>query len=288
MNNDAYFVSFDEGAVGKNLEHIPSSKNLAIQMLFDLDILCHNTTGGKGGSWNLIRSNIKDFAGIDVHDLVAQRDSTVHHKAYTEPDQEIDDFLSALYRENDQLKVLRLIGDYTHDQPDGGREWGYYFWTNYSKTPARTMLLSDLANQDIINQYNEDPWVHNTWYIESTKQKVYTNIGPRTQPEPLTPLTRFIYKQGYSASNGTAPANMYREPLYAFAVKRVTDTGTLATAFNDGTKITPVGLMKDVSETSFGEDIVNSEASIIGGTYTSYIDQTIYLNNEFYHFGMDN
>ena len=286
LKNYAYFVSFDEGAVGKNLEHIPSSKKLIMQMLYDMDVLRHNLIN-KGGSWPRLSTNTKDYAGIDIEELLPLRDSTVTHAKYGTKDRELNDFLSVLYRENDQLHVFRFIADYVHDDSDGGRVWKYFYSTNYSKGPTRPMLLSDLANQEIINQYNEDPWVRNTWYISSTKQKVYTNMGPRTQPEPITPLTRFIYKLGYSALDGSAPANMYREPLYAFAVKRVSDTGTRPTTFEDGTKIYPVRLMKEVSD-SYYEDEPNAELDAICTTYRLYGNTQFYLDNELCKIGMDN
>ncbi len=289
LDNYAYFISFDEKAVGSNLENIPSTKNMALQVMYDLGILYHNSiiSNPLAATWGKIETNIKVYAGIDLFEMYAARDSTVTHRGDSEPSQEINDFMNTFYRENGQLHIIRSVGDYTHDQASRGREFKWYFWTRYSKTPERKMLLSDLADQNIINQYNEDPWVRNSWYNLSTHQKVYTNIGPRTQPEPITPLTRFIYKPGLTAMAGNAPANMYREPIYAFAVKRARDEGRAAQTFEDNTLITPVRLMKEVSDQFTDEDPI-TELMGLCNTYTTYINNNIYLDDTLYEFGMKN
>ena len=288
-DNYAYFISFDEKAVGTNLENIPSSKNLAMQVLYDLSILYHNRqiSNPLAGNWGKIETNIKTYAGVNIMEMYAARDSTVTHRGDNNPSREINDFLSTFYRENGQLQILRAVGDYTHDQVRGGREWSWYFWTRYSKTPERKMLLSDLADQSIINQYNEDPWVRNSWYDLNTNQKVYTNIGPRTQTEPITPLKRFIYKPGLTAMAGTAPANMYREPLYAFAVKRAKDEGQAARTFEDNTIILPVRLMKEVSD-AFIDDEPSTELGAMLQTYMGYVNETMYVDEAHYDFGLKN
>ena len=286
LDDYAYFVSFDQGAIGTNLENVTTSKNLAMQVLYDMEQICHNTIVTPQGTFGMILNNIKNYAGVDLMELYAARDSTVSHGGGA-PSSEINDFLSTFYRENNQLHILRAIGDYTHDQPNGGREWSWYFWTRYSKTPERQMLLNDLADQSIINTYNEDPWVRNTWWNTTTKQKVNTNIGPRTQTEPVTPLSRFIYQPGRTAWAGTAPANMYREPLYAFVVKRAKDQGVAAEKFEDGTIITPVRLMKEVNETFLDDETINS-LTTIAQTYMLYIDYTMYVDGVHYKFGLNN
>ena len=80
---------------------------------------------------------------------------------------------------------------------------------------------------------------------------------------------------------------MYREPLYAFAVKRVSDTGTRPTTFEDGTKIYPVRLMKEVSDQFTDEDPI-TELMGLCNTYTTYINNNIYLDDTLYEFGMKN
>ena len=287
LDNYAYFISFDQKAVGANLENIPSSKNLAIQMLFDLEVIYHNVQANPTGNYNKTIQNIKTYTGVNLMELLASRDSTVTHARDNEPSREINSFLSTLYRENNQLCIARLIGDYTHDQPDGGREWSWYIWTRYSKKPERKMLLNDLADQNIINSYNEDPWMSRSWYDPTTKQTSYANTGVRTQTEAITPLSRFIYQPGRSAFAGTAPANMYREPLYAFTVKRVRDEGKYNTEFEDGTKFFHTRLMKEIAETYIDDEDVG-DLTITAGTYQSYSTGTIYVDEEHYPFGMNN
>ena len=289
LGDYAYFVSFDQGAVGTNLENIPTSKNLLLQIMFDMGIVYHNNLIGDGliGYWGRIATNMKNYGGVDINELYAARDSTVTHRNDNTPSQEINDFLNLLYREDGQICIMRGIGDYTHDQVNGGREWSWYFWSRYTKTPERKMFLSDLADQNMINTYKEDPWVYNTWYDNKTKQKVRTNMGPRTQTEAITPLTRFIYQPGRTAMAGTAPANMYREPICAVAVKRVMDRGAAKDKFEDNTKFFPVRLMKEVGE-AFRDDEMITELETMVVTYMGYVQQTMFVDGEHYEFGLNN
>ena len=290
MGDYAYFVSYDEKAVGTELQNVPSSKNLLMQMNFCMELAYHNSIISKGGNtWSEKLDNIKDYAGVSFNEIIGVRDSTVTHKGDSKPSQEVNSFISSIYREDGQLYVLRTIGDYTADQVAGGREWSWHFWTRYTKnTPSeRKMLLSDLADQSIINQYNEDVWVNCTWYNPGTDTQISTNIGPRTQTETVTPLSHFIYRKGTGLWVGQGVANMYREPLYAFAVKRVKDQGHSSTTFEDGTPFQPVRLMQEFDE-SEKMDAPSASLISLAVTYQSYINQTIRLNGEFYEFGMQN
>ena len=286
----AYFISYDRGAVGSNLENIPTSKDLVMQMLFCLEIGVHNGIS-KGNIFDQGAQNIKKYADVTLTEIVGIRDTTVKHQGATKPAMELNSYVNTLYRENGQLYVFRCVGDYTRDQvSDGSREWSWDFWTRYTKTTPseRKMLLSDLADQNIINQYNEDLWVNCSWYdITTMQEKVTDNMGLRKQTEAITPLSRFIYQKGVSPWTTQAPANMYREPLYAFAVKRVKDMGKKSDTFEDGTKLEHVKLMKHV-DPKFALKDASLDMRTIGQTYISYINYSIRVDGQFYSFSLKN
>ena len=292
MGRYAYFISFDEGAVGKWLENVLSSKELAMQMFFDLSLLHHNRpiSDPVDSYWGIADTNIKKYAGVDLMEVFAIRDSLVKHQNELQAHYVQNSFLSTFYRENNDMfkwYIFRGIGDFTHDDESGAREWTWNCWTCYTKDPERKMEIDDLIEPDTINLYNKDPWVHNAWYDWITKQKVYTNIGPRTLTESIMPYTHFIYVPGRTAMAGTAPANMYREPLYAFTVKRVWDEGKPAESFEDGTLFYPVRLMKEVWDGAAFDEL-STVVTTIGNTYSGYKDQRMYLNNVPYQFGLMN
>lgn len=288
----AYFISYDAKAVGAELQNIPSSKELAMQVTFCLENLFHNTLAGdkKGGWYNRVQ-NIQDFGGVMFSEIVGCRDSIVTHKGNIAPSEEKISFISTIYRENGQLYVLRTVGDYTQDQESGGRDWCWDFWTRYTRTTPseRKMLLSDLADQNIINQYNEDKWVRCKWYNTVTKEKVSVNTGVRTEPEEVTPRSLFIYHQGYYGSwMGYGPSNMYREPLYAFAVKRVKDLGKRATTFEDGTPLRSIRLTME-RDANLADDDPSVSIPFIVIAYADYVEQhRLFCDGVPYDFGLKN
>ena len=257
-------------------------------MLFSLGSLMHNYAAQGKRSIDIVK-NIKDYAGVNINEIVGLRDTL--HKHTTFESLEKNDFCSTLYREDGQLYVLRHFGDYTIEF-NGQREWDRQFWTYYSKTePAkRKMLLSDLADQNIINQYNQDKWVHLTWYDQANLKSQNTNTGVRTQTEPITPLSRFTYQMGYAFPWDTkTPSNMYREPIYVFAVKRIEDLGSRRDTFEDGTSFEPVRMMKDVNPDIYGDDITNYDLGLTVDFYKQSINiGNLTLDGQSYHFGLDN
>ena len=76
---------------------------------------------------------------------------------------------------------------------------------------------------------------------------------------------------------------MYREPLIAFAVKRVKDTGTYGSAFEDGTKFTNWSLMRDCY-TDKPDDSVDNRGLARLQLYKAYVNKVdhITLNDEDY------
>ena len=289
----AYFISLDEGAVGKNLENIPSNKDLAAQMLFNMEVVYHNLilargVNTQGSSTSKQIKHLQDNTGIEMTDLFGVRDTLHAFRNDKEAHNLQNTFISTFYRDNNnQLCVLRLIGDYTAEQPGGGRDWSWQFWDRYSQGKSRTMTLNDLADQNIVNTYNKDTWVNLVWNDWVNKQKISTNIGPRTQVEEISPLSRFIYQKGRNAIAGTVPANMYREPIIPFAVKRVFDEGRFSEAFEDGTAFTHVSLLQTALD---GLDADEETAFIAAtlGAYVTYAGKLMTLNLEPYYFKMDN
>ena len=296
----SYFVSFDKGAIGDNLGNLPS-KNLAMQIMFSIEIFFHDIFShieeDKNGAFaSVAHTLIKSYADVDILDLVAVRDTM--HAFPVDPNHKEEvpnSFINALYRdENGQLCVLRLIGDYTAFQDEGGqygvRDWSWHFYDKYREPNGnyeRPMFLSDLGDPDLVRTYSKDIWVTLPWYDLNQRKKV-ASPGYRTTTENVDDLNRFFYVLGHNIYNGNIATNMYNEPIVAFAVKRVRDTGGRASHFDDGTKFTKVNygleeyLIKEASIM-----YKNHNPSVLTSTYNIY-EHREYLNDVIYHWGMNN
>jgi hypothetical protein len=297
----AYFVSFDQGALGDNLANLPS-KNLAMQMLYSMDLICKNSFVNRGGIWTTADSCIRKNANVDLMDIIVLRD-TLHAfgKNPNHPELVQNDFTNTLYRdENGQLCVLRLINDFTAEMQDGTRLWAWGIYDSYSHdltTNPRRMMLSDLADQNIINTYNKDKWVRLPWRHVTNRNTFDTEVVPspgyHTAVQDVANLNRFIYVRGRTVYNGNIPTNMYNEPIVVFAVKRVHDAGmftgryegdTKKGRFEDGTEFTKV---------SFGVEDEYRDILVDFNTYQFYHTYHVYnnyltLNGQHYQWGMGN
>ena len=298
----AYFVSFDQGALGENLANLPS-KNLAMQMMYSMDMLYHSAiTSGGQSNWGIADSSMRKNANVDLMEIIVSRDSL--HAFSSNPNNTqhvLNDFTSALYRdENNQLCVLRHVGDYTAEMPNGTRLWSWKMYDSYTHeltNNPRRMLLSDLADRDIVNTYNKDKWVRLSWVKFTDRNNYskdyYPSTGYRTAIQDVSDLNRFIYVRGRNVIDGTIPTNIYREPIVVFAVKRVRDEGlftgstegdTKKGRFEDGTEFTKV---------TFGVEDENKEILVDTDTYLfykSYHDWNDYftLNGQHYQWGLSN
>ena len=285
----SYFISFEEDAVSSLLLNIPRSKELTAQVLFCLEQLFHNYTlyyDNPATDANEIVKNMRDNLDVNLAELLANRD-TLHIYSNTDKAESVPcSFGSALYRDaNGDLCVLRLVGDYTIEQGNGGRDWSWYFYANYNNSNS-VMKLNDLLDNSIIAANNRDKWVSLPWYNILTQERITANTGPRTTTENVQNLSRFIYENGRSVLEGTAPANMYREPIIAFAVKRVRDTGAKATEFEDKVAFTEYKMMKDMDE-DFLEDDYNC-TSRMSTVYNTVNSDRIFLEGKNWKFGMAN
>ena len=286
----AYFVSFDEKALGKNLysgfPNLPS-KNLSMQMLFCMEIIAHNCTTGTNTYMQAIE-NVKNHAGVNMFDIVAFRDTM--HKFTDTPKAEsvINSFISSLYYDTDgTLCVLRLVGDYTAEQQKGGRDFSWHFYDSYThdlQTHPKRMDFNGLADIADILAYNEDRWVLLPWWTIGTKERT-PSPGYLKKTQRLDNLYNFLYAPNRSFLEGTCPTNMYREPLVVFAAKRVLDTGTEARAFEDGTRIKKLSLLSELDPDLFDDnDVINR---FIMDVYAKTKYQ-MFLNDKSYDWGMNN
>lgn len=288
-SNYAYFVSFEQGAMGANLENLPK-KNVAMQMLYNMSVLFHDVmSSGTGGFAGASVNNMMEYGKLNIKEIFAARDSL--HAYPNNPGNHMqvpNDFISTLYRDTDgKVCVLRLIADYTAAMEDGTRWWSWKFYDSYTHnltTAPRRMLLSDLGDASIISTYNRDRWVTLPWHEYATNSRT-PSPGYRTQTENVSDLARFAYVSGRSYRDGTGPTNMYREPLVAFAVKRVADDGSEGTlAFDDGTKFTHECIGHKVNPDYLGKDWP-------AYTYIKRYFDTMtmhFLNNVEYQWGMSN
>ena len=249
----AYFVSFDKDAIGKKLQYIPESRELAAQILFNLGswfIEGVKTINNSNDNFQKMVNNVKNETGVDWYNLFILRDTTC--QTNNSKQNVRCGFGSTLYFLNDSTTcVLRLILDKTKKQQgDGSQDYEWSFWDSYTADPKQIMDYSDLAIQAKIDQYAEDEWVYRPWF-NPVAGEVYADarLGKRKKPDIFTDVSHVYYSSvahnPYSSTNLTAVTNMYYEPLIPFAVKRVKDEGYASNYFEDNTEYTHVSLAKD-------------------------------------------
>ena len=286
----AYFVSFDQKALGNNLStkytNLPS-RDLSMQLLFSMDVIYHNrvSTAAMNPSRKACE-NMNTYAGVDMSEIMAFRD-TVHTFKNGSGGTIPVSFISTLYYDTDgTLCVLRMIGDYTASQPEnGGRDWCWRFYDSYThnmSTEPKRMELRDLADFTEIQNYSTDRWVTLPWRNPLEQEQTPSPGYLRTTQD--IDLYRFVYKAGRSWKEGTSPMNMYREPIVVFAVKRLVDTGVEVSAFDDGTPFQRVHLVSDDDPVLYDETYPTSNFMDI---YTRYQHQ-MFLNDKPYVWSMNN
>ena len=247
-NQYAYFVSYGSKAVnaGQNVE---VSMEMAAQMLFAMHTMFRpasyvtnkNSLENKDKQSRI--KHIKTYAGVDMFEIFAQREAA--DSKYQAP----NDFASTIYVDNnDQYCVLRLIYNYNPMFDNSTTEKIYSFWTVYTNARHTVMALNDLNLGDYIttNKLVDDPWINLRW-LDYYNNRFYNSQGPLTPEEAMKlEVGMYVYDitKKRSAYEGTAPINMYREPTYCFAVKRVKDTGSKSDKFEDGTSFTETHLMR--------------------------------------------
>ena len=294
-NNYAYFVSYDRKAIGSDLKGIPTSKELAAQILYNLSSgynIGMTVLKANDSSFKKAIENIQKHTGVYWMNLIAARDTlfeTSHFGMQTIPCM----FGSTLYRDADgNLCVLRLILDMTKESKAGNREFSWCFWDSYTADPKRIMKYSDLSDPEVISAYADDIWVKLPWYNPVTDEEI-TDFTGKLQPDeentfgPEMCIYNETFHSLYTTLNKMIPKNMYREPLIAFAVKRVKDTGYQDYAFEDGTRYNHVSLEKDYSEFPPKDD-VDAKLNIIFSYPTSVNNGFITLNGKPFDFKVTN
>ncbi len=296
MTDYAYFISLDEKAVGRNLESATNNKALAAQILYDMVTVYMNSIKHKRDSTIEVVQRIRNIeknCNVNFDELIAIRDTmyTYKNQSVNKGTTQLKNFyISTPYRnDNNQLCVLRMFQDNTNEQADGRREWWYRYYDRYTQGPSqRTMTLSDLDDQSIINSYNKDKWVYNTWYNYMTDTSIKDNTGPRTSRENFNnDYSHFLYKKGRNAPAGTIPANMYREPIIPFAVKMVDDQGHSATKFTDGTPFTHISLTLFELEDLYYDEQLSYVTTLYQPHHGARVD-AILLNDQPWVFDLTN
>ena len=295
----AYFVSYDREAVGDQLKNVPK-KNLAMQILFAMEIFFHDALM----SWNsnsgtdpkaIQKNNIKRYADVDFGEIFAVRD-TFRTFTVVAPGHVMNNYASTVYKDTDgKLCVLRLVADYTVENSEGDRLWSWKYYDTYSKDLKTRMLLSDLADQNKVNNFNQDIWVKMPWYdIRQNPYKpvVTATTGPRTDTEDLADLNRLIYQRGrhFIEADGNGelvPFDMYRDPLVPFAVKRVKDTKQPAEKFDDGTVFYHWSRLYNLSHDLFGSYYLFATVPYDKYEAEEYRPYRM-LNDKLYNWGMAN
>ena len=288
-NNYAYFVSFEQKAIGTGPVLNLPSKKLAMQLLFGLSTVYSNYHSGNAYTSMDYKkiANMKEYAHVDMDEIFALRD-TLHTFGAGNSEHENALFVSTLYYGDDgQLYVLRLVNDLTASQMSYERVWSWRFYDSYTRnlySSPKKMLLSDLSKSSVISEYNQDRWVRQPWITFSPQKKLTPSSGYLTDVQNVENLSNYLYKSGRSWLKNQIPTNMYREPITIFAVKRVADTGVANNTFEDGTRFVRVNLMSQVDEDMFGKDYKTDAPLQI------YREQAnnMYLNDEAYRWDMNN
>ena len=287
-NNYAYFVSFEQKAIGTGPVLNLPSKKLAMQLLFGLSTVYSNYLSGNAYTSMDYKkiANMKEYAHVDMDEIFALRD-TLHTFGAGNSEHENVQFVSTLYYDDGQLYVLRLVNDLTASQMSYERVWSWRFYDSYTRnlfSSPKKMLLSDLSKSSVISEYNQDRWVRLPWITFSPQRKLTPSSGYLTDVQNVENLSNYLYKSGRSWLKNQIPTNMYREPITIFAVKRVADIGVANNTFEDGTRFVPVNLMSQVDEDMFGKDYKTDAPLQI------YREQAnnMYLNDEAYRWDMNN
>ena len=291
--NYAYFVSFDLNAMGTRAENLPK-KDLAAQMLMHISYLYQNslrTLKDPDALASKRLANIEKYAKVNILDLVAMRDTL--HKTTKFGEQSISNFFtSTVYRsDNNDFCVLRLIVDNTVENK-GVRDFAWNYWDSYTSNPELTMQLDHLVSKGMIMAYADDKWVNLPWHNPETDEQVASSgkRKPETADELRGGVLRNCYTHGYTIFNHQMPTNMYNEPLYLIAVKRVKDIGMYSKAFEDGTTFEPVSLVRDALRDY--QDVVNDIPNTGENLYLRYENYlnagSITLNGSRYDFKFTN
>ena len=288
-NNYAYFVSFEQKAIGTGPVLNLPSKKLAMQLLFGLSTVYSNYHSGNAYTSMDYKkiANMKEYAHVDMDEIFALRD-TLHTFGAGNSEHENALFVSTLYYGDDgQLYVLRLVNDLTASQMSYERVWSWRFYDSYTRnlySSPKKMLLSDLSKSSVISEYNQDRWVRQPWITFSPQKKLTPSSGYLTDVQNVENLSNYLYKSGRSWLKNQIPTNMYREPITIFAVKRVADTGVANNTFEDGTRFVRVNLMSQVDEDMFGKDYKTDAPLQIYREQANHM----YLNDEAYRWDMNN
>ena len=295
QNNYAYFVSFDGDAMGgSNAKNLPK-KDLAAQMLFHISYLYQKALKTIKTPKSLEQkrlAHIEEHAEVNIMDLVALRD-TLFKNSKNETKSISNLFTSVVYYDEGEKDfcVLRLMLDNTVEYK-GDSDFAWRFWDSYSADLESQMLLDDVFDKRMIRLFADDPWVYLPWHNPETDKQV-ASTGKR-KPEAADELSGgvlwYTYRHGYNIFNHQMPTNMYNEPLYLIAVKRVKDVGKPASSFEDGTSFEPVSLVRDALGEEFlevAEDVPNVDN--LRMIYDAYLStDNITLNGKRYDFKFTN
>ena len=291
--NYAYFVSFNLNAMGTRAENLPK-KDLAAQMLMHISYLYQNSLRSLKDPEALASkrlANIEKYAQVNILDLVAMRDTL--HKTTQFGEQSISNyFTSTVYRSDDNdFCVLRLIVDNTVENK-GVRDFAWNYWDSYTSNPELTMQLDHLGNKGMIMACADDKWVNLPWHNPETDEQVASSgkRKPETADKFKGDVLWNCYTHGSTIFNHQMPTNMYNEPLYLIAVKRVKDIGKYSKAFEDGTTYEHVSLVRDAL--SDFQDVVNDIPNLDENLYLRYENYlnagNITLNGNRYDFKFTN
>ena len=213
----SYFVTFDDIAVspGKNPEGTNLIQEETVPIIMaSMSYLVSNSLSPTGLAGQVLKS-IKDKMNVDLSQMFVVCDSIIT------TDEGVIDTRSCLTAcvlyNNDEhrMRLMRFIKDGTYDKT-GNRQWAYKFYTRYEGTNV-PMMLSDIADQAMVNQYGPDRWAVLPIHPGEQRRTWRTQAD-----ENARHLGNYQWLDGQFVSGSTS---MWNEPVLVMRATKVYDRG---------------------------------------------------------------
>ena len=247
----SYFISFNTNALktdNDDFGNLPS-RNLAFQMMYELTMLYSNWLKNRSDNdaTGYAMHSYKERGFFDLENLIPFHtyQSAEHKNNWVKVF-----IMNAMYKNRANKNcIARLVYDMDAVNPvSHGRDMQLRLYDMYlvdDNTDERIMYVDDLYDEKLVETYAKEnaKWSDKNWcippYISDASMRLKE---PEERSQYITSPDRTLwhyfmddYKFG-QMSEDKPGLNMYLEPVFTFAVKRVRDTGTNVWNFDDGTR----------------------------------------------------
>ena len=229
-DQNAYFLSFD-GIPSDSLIRNPSSYYTA-EVPYEEYILRlaagfgayikkvrqGDGTGGAVDPFYLSGENMKQRCGVDVLNMMVERDSTtVFVGEKTETSKSTNFFLNYAYVDEAQTyttknqPIMRVIYDMTEAGTarvgTAAKDWKTHLFKKYPNSQER-MYITDVMDQDKVTRYGSaDPWVTLPWHGQTERNK------PRTTTYDFKYMSYYYWNTKLCRWAHPEVRSMYYEPI---------------------------------------------------------------------------